>query len=384
MKKIFLILIIPIIIASCSSSAENQSIKIEEPKANIESIPEYLSGAWLCLEEKQVDDLDTPDDDMWKCNVNLSVENGNLIINSTGIPNHDFESGLGCCAEENEYQWIIPGDPAIAKELTWAPELGAIAITVTGVPIFGPEEGPGGDAVALHYEYFEEDRQPIVIGVCGGHSAGTIYHYHFDANCIHWHEENPNISITEWNDYDKDKLDSKVHSPIIGFAFDGFPIYGPFGWDENKNIIEMTTSYKLKVGEDGYNGIDSWEYSEGLGDLDECNGHFFSTLEVPGGIYHYHSTSKNGDGLIGFPYFLLCYKGIVEESNFDSTTNAQGGPPGGGPPGGGPDFSEAAEKLGITEKELINALGGPPPDFETAANILGMSVEELMQAIPRR
>ena len=58
--------------------------------------------------------------------------------------------------------------------------------------------------------------------------------------------------------------------------------------------------------------------------------------------------------------------------------------PAGGPPGGnGPGLSEAAEKLGITEEELRNALGGPPPDFEAAAKILGLSVEELMQAIPR-
>ena len=316
---------------------------------------------------------------MWKCNVSLSTENGNLIINSTGIPNHDFESGLGCCANENKYHWIIPGNPIITDQLTWAPELGAIAITITGVPIFGPEEGPGGDAVALHYEYFEEDRQPIVIGVCGGHSAGNIYHYHFDANCIHWHEENPDNS-NDWKEYDPEKLDSSKHSPIIGFAFDGFPIYGPYGWDKNENIIETTSSYTLKDSENGYNGIDSWEYSEGLGDLDECNGHFFSTPEVPEGIYHYHSTSKNGDGLIGFPYFLLCYKGVVEKSNFNSTANAQGRPPG----GNGPNFSEAAKKLGISVEKLKNALGGPPPDFEAAANILEIPLEELLQSVPVR
>ena len=49
--------------------------------------------------------------------------------------------------------------------------------------------------------------------------------------------------------------------------------------------------------------------------------------------------------------------------------------PSGGPQGGnGPGLSEAAEKLGITEEELRNALGGPPPDFEAAAKILGLSI----------
>ena len=372
MKKLFstIIILFLTLFFSCSNPDENELNEIEELKVEMKGIPDYLSNSWLCVEAKEVDDLDTEGNDKWKCQVELSVQDGNLLISSTGIPNHDFESGPGCCAQENEYQWIIPGEPAIAEELTWAPNRGAIAITVTGVPIFGPEEGPGGDAVALHFDYFEEDRQPIVIGVCGGHSAGTIYHYHFDANCIHWHEENPENS-NDWKEYDPEKIDSKIHSPIIGFAFDGFPIYGPYGWDEDGEVIGMTTSYKLKDGENGYNGIDSWEYTEGFGTLDECNGHFFSTPEAPKGIYHYHSTSKNGDGLIGFPYFLLCYKGIVEESNFNSTANAQVGPPGGaGPPGIGPSEEEIRclkEKYGdefdISNRELVHNSGcmmGPP------------------------
>lgn len=58
------------------------------------------------------------------------------------------------------------------------------------------------------------------------------------------------------------------------------------------------------------------------------------------------------------------------------------------PPGGGmgiavaPDFSEAAETLGITEDELIDALGEPPPNFAEAAEKLGISEEELLQALP--
>ena len=372
MKKLFstIIILFLTLFFSCSNPDENELNEIEELKVEMKGIPDYLSNSWLCVEAKEVDDLDTEGYDKWKCQVELTDQDGNLLISSTGIPNHDFESGPGCCAQENEYQWIIPGEPAIAEELTWAPNRGAIAITVTGVPIFGPEEGPGGDAVALHFDYFEEDRQPIVIGVCGGHSAGTIYHYHFDANCIHWHEENPENS-NDWKEYDPEKIDSTIHSPIIGFAFDGFPIYGPYGWDEYGEVIGMTTSYKLKDGENGYNGIDSWEYTEGLGTLDECNGHFFSTPEAPKGIYHYHSTSKNGDGLIGFPYFLLCYKGIVEESNFNSTANAQVGPPGGaGPPGIGPSEEEIRclkEKYGdefdISNRELVHNSGcmmGPP------------------------
>ena len=128
----------------------------------------------------------------------------------------------------------------------------------------------------------------------------------------------------------------------------------------------------MKKDANGYNGIDDWEYIEGLGDTDECNGLSSSTPEVPDGIYHYVSTIRNGEGQIGFPYFLLCYHGVPNESNYDV----------GGQRQGPPDFTEAASKLGITTAELIAALGGPPPDFESAARILGVSVEELQKIIP--
>lgn len=55
------------------------------------------------------------------------------------------------------------------------------------------------------------------------------------------------------------------------------------------------------------------------------------------------------------------------------------------PPGGmgaGPDFSSAAESLGVSEDELIDALGGPPPNFSEAAEKLGISEEKLMEALP--
>lgn len=48
-----------------------------------------------------------------------------------------------------------------------------------------------------------------------------------------------------------------------------------------------------------------------------------------------------------------------------------------------PELSEAAEKLGVSEDELAEALGkSPPPDLEAAADKLGVSVEELKDALP--
>jgi polyisoprenoid-binding protein YceI len=350
------------------------------------------TNAWLCTgdKEERFDDLSTSSEEMWKCFVEIEMTDDSVIVTSTGIPNHDFESKLGCCAEENDYQWIIPTSPKFSEKIIMAPDRGAIAITVTGVPIFGPEEGPGGDAVALHFDYFEEDRQEIQLGLCGGHSAGSYFHYHFDANCLHWHPEGEGLDWEDW-DYTKN-LDPDEHSPVIGFAFDGFPIYGPYGWDSYKNVIEITSSYRLKKGADGYNGIDDWEFVEGLGDTDECNGLSSSTPEVPDGIYHYVSTIRNGNDQIGFPYFLLCYHGIPNESNYEEIIDGQGpgaggpgreGPGQGGPGRTPPDLTSIAKTLGISIEELVAALGGPPPNYESAAQALGISVEELLKLLPK-
>tara|TARA_Y100000590_G_scaffold467947_1_gene648707 strand:- start:271 stop:1500 length:1230 start_codon:yes stop_codon:yes gene_type:complete len=277
-----------------------------------------ILSEWICIDISNipwVDDLSTTDQDDLRCKMDIEYTDLSIILKSNGIPNHDFQSGIGCCASEQDYTWTLPRYPRIANEVTMAPDRGPIAITVTGIPIYGPEEGPGGDAVALHHDYFIEDRQPIELGLCGGHSGpGGTYHYHFDANCIHWHpEEN---SGEKWSDWIIDKIDKTIHSPILGYAFDGFPIYGMYGWDDNGFVTMMTSSYQLKSGANGYGGIDDWEYIAGLGTLDECNGRSGPVPEYPEGIYHYHSTLFNGGNLIGFPYFLLCYKGTPDETNF--------------------------------------------------------------------
>ena len=117
-----------------------------------------------------------------------------------------------------------------------------------------PEDGPGGDAVAGQEGEYEEDRQHVWLGLCHGHSGpGGEYHYHADANCVHWHSDEEQ----SWRDYSLESSRTiNEHSGIVGFAFDGYPIYGFVGWGEAGEVSEMTSSYRLKEGETGYNGIE--------------------------------------------------------------------------------------------------------------------------------
>jgi hypothetical protein len=105
---------------------------------------------------------------------------------------------------------------------------------------------------------------------------------------------------------------------IIGWAADGFPIYARYGYsitdDASSELKSMTGSYQLvsnvsnsRPSTDTYSlGTFSqdWEYVEGSGDLDECNGRVGVTPEFPDGIYHYYATDS-------YPYFQRCVKGSV-------------------------------------------------------------------------
>ena len=106
----------------------------------------------------------------------------------------------------------------------------------------------------------------------------------------------------------------RTASGVIGFAADGFPIYGPF-IDENGSIRRVTSSYVLKSGarqnQSGegafpggtYDGTytDDYEYQAGIGDLDECNGMMIN------GRYGYFVTST-------YPWIMKCFKGSPESS----------------------------------------------------------------------
>lgn len=108
-----------------------------------------------------------------------------------------------------------------------------------------------------------------------------------------------------------DGHNSSTHSPIIGYAADGFPVYYLYISENpsniNNSIIRAESSWQLKSGTrpDGprgrYDGTynEDYEYVPGSGDLDECNGRYGSTLEYPSGTYYYVLTEE-------FPYIPRC------------------------------------------------------------------------------
>lgn len=143
----------------------------------------------------------------------------------------------------------------------------------------------------------------------------------------------PDLSI---NLADNKEEDSRYHSPILGWAYDGNPIYGPYGFsnpDGTGEVRRLKSGYKIlqksNRPEDQIRYplgffVEDYEYFDGE-DLDEHNGRFCITPEYPNGIYAYFSTIGDIDPSYKnyrkpqFPYVIgNTYKSDIIEFNFDN------------------------------------------------------------------
>lgn len=118
-----------------------------------------------------------------------------------------------------------------------------------------------------------------------------------------------------------------VHSPIVGWAYDGVPIYGPYAYentDGSGNIVRMRSGYvKNKISPPtDLDCIEDYVFTNS-GTLDESNGRFAVTPEYPEGIYAYYCTVDNSNNPV-FPYVIGDkYNYIPEQSNFDLDYNQE-------------------------------------------------------------
>ncbi|MDF2449735.1 MAG: hypothetical protein K0R26_2239 [Bacteroidota bacterium] len=130
---------------------------------------------------------------------------------------------------------------------------------------------------------------------------------------------------------------STSHSPIMGYAIDGFPIYGPYGYstatNSLSNVARMTSSYQLRsistrtayangtiTSPSGPNVstsfplgmyVEDYEYVNSSGTLDVMNGRYCVTPDYPAGTYAYFMTVDN-TGNPAYPYLLaINYYGVV-------------------------------------------------------------------------
>ena len=140
---------------------------------------------------------------------------------------------------------------------------------------------------------------------------------------------------------DNQETESEYHSPIIGWAYDGNPIYGPYGYStpEGGTAKIMKSGYESvsKSNRPSTTNFPLGSFNEdfefkGNGDLDEHNGRFGITPEYPNGTYAYFATindtsNDTGGPFEGFrrptyPYFIgSSYHSEPISFNFQKTSN---------------------------------------------------------------
>lgn len=223
----------------------------------------------------------------------------NIYVKSSSVPNYYLDGQSMNDATDQDAVWIIPRTPVVDATPGGVPG-GQTGLMLDGSVCFHPGDAQSynnanvWNRLAYYFEGPDMDNY-------NGHSTPNdhIYHHHFD-----------NLALNNTG--------SAVHSPIVGYAWDGYPIYGSYAYANTNGtgaITRMRTSYQKYTYTTRTNGpnvggqypigcfIEDWEYVSGLGDLDEHNGRFAITPEYPSGTYAYYTTiDANGDP--EYPYFI--------------------------------------------------------------------------------
>ena len=259
-----------------------------------------------------------------------TTDGSHRILNGNGIPNHE----VGRFPNSNNPNTI--SEQNVSERFTLCPTI----ISESGLEVVG-------QAVAIAYALNSVKFDPATAGRCNddgecslargqgnwniealGHETfdfgDDMNHAHVQPNGTYHYHGMPELLM--------EFLGSNSGMTLVGWASDGFPVYARYGFsdpdDAGSSIISLKTSYKLKSEADqnrpntlttlvggpnqGSTNLNTpipmgaftqdYEYIEGLGDLDQCNGRYGVTPEFPDGIYYYVVTDD-------FPFFTRCLKG---------------------------------------------------------------------------
>lgn len=226
----------------------------------------------------------------------------NFTITSNSMPFYTFIPMTPNALVESALTLALPRRPEVAASPTDIDLLGTVAVTVSGLPIFGPNEGP----IPAQEAWGDPVYNGIVDG-CAGHTAFAYHNHALEQVCL---TDDALTTATPWT---LPAPDPDLPSPIIGWARDGFPIYGPYGCiDAACSRVEELRSGYVQIADPTMDAWDAyqWQPDNDPTTLDACNGRI-----GPDGSYRYHATAT-------FPYILGCFAG---------TPVAQPGG-GGGPP----------------------------------------------------
>ena len=278
----------------------------------------------------------TPITDAVQANVQtVQYNTTNVYVSATGIPAYitgPFQDGNPSLATAQNKIFKFPRTPTQNTGTATATTGGNIGIFKNGVALFDYRDGvawnnttqalcggpgntacPGGPGTTQAWNRDAIPAERPGFDCAKAHPAMGNYHHHQNPSAF-----NLDLTVlsTVCDTYPSDGLyviNSSQHSPLLGFAYDGFPIYGAYAYtnvDGTGGISRMKSSYQLKnqttrtngpavnqvVGtQTFFNGYfrEDYEYVSHTGDatyLDVHNGRFCITPEYPNGIYCYFAT----------------------------------------------------------------------------------------------
>lgn len=315
----------------------------------------------------------TPIDDSVLANVqSVDYSNDWVYVTATGIPAYitgPFQDGNPSLAEDQGAIYKFPLVPAENTGTATETNAGNIGVFVNGVSLFDYRDGvawnpstnslcggPGNPPCGPPGTVLDWNRDAIPAEMAGfdcnkAHPAMGNYHHHQNPSAF-------NLDLMVLSDicdtYPADGLyviDTNAHSPLIGFAYDGFPIYGAYAYaniDGTGGIVRIQSSYEVTGATTRTNGPDvDGTYFDGYFRedyqfvshaesyyLDEHNGRFAETPEYPNGTYAYYATVDTNHNS-KYPYAVgpTFYGNVVAENvtsitetttNYDATLTVEG------------------------------------------------------------
>lgn len=281
----------------------------------------------------------------------------------TCIPGYDIGPWAGNpnTPANQDFTFKITRSPMENTGSDVATGLGHIGVWRNGVSIFNAKDGMSYNNQGIW------NRDALVwegssFDACLGHPAPNgEYHHHVNPACLY------------------DYMDDQQHADLIGYAFDGFPIYGAFAYansDGSGGIVRMRTSYQLRTMTDRTtlpNGtvlnasqygpaiggqyplgsfLEDYEYVAGSGNLDEHNGRWCVTPDFPTGTYAYFVTVD--------PQMEPAYPYVIGPTYYGTVQSGNTGPGSGHNtiPGSAVEYSTTT---GLNENEAVGISIGPIP-----------------------
>jgi hypothetical protein len=290
------------------------------PFQNFSQVTPELSS-WIINQDESTGFNDLPSNVQ-----SVDYTDTDVFVSCSCIPGYDIGPWVGNpnTPANQDFCFKITRNPVQSQGYPTYTSLGHIGVWSNGVSIFNAKDAFSFNNLGVWFQdaYVFEGAS---FDECLGHPAGNgEYHHHVNPTCLY------------------DDSDEGNHSPIIGYAFDGYPVYGAFAFtnlDGTGEIIRMTSSYALRditVREtlpSGFilnqtyfgpevnsnnplgNYIEDYEYIAGLGTLDAYNGRFCVTPEYPLGTFAYFVTIDEWHDPV-YPYSIgPAYFGIVQSGN---------------------------------------------------------------------